>query len=186
MKTTSSVRPLWVASAVSALVTVGCARRPNLLSLYDSWHGVSPTGDIVERVEPHTGVDVAMAIGDDVIASIDGIVKTVRFDDNEGVVIEVIDRYPVLDQSTQGAALVASYVHLRSSAVRVGEVVSRGQKLGEVGLFVASGGVVHVHWQRCRSVCTRGTTLDPMLALPECYSAGTRYGQAQLTYPVRC
>jgi murein DD-endopeptidase MepM/ murein hydrolase activator NlpD len=70
-----------------------------------------------------------------------------------------------------------------------GQRVSRGARLGEVGLFPASGGVPHVHWQLCRAArCYWGAIDDPLKITVGCYASDGNYPENRLllTYPVSC
>jgi len=74
----------------------------------------------------------------------------------------------------RGAVPRTGYLHLRSASGRNGERVSRGQKIGEVGLFPCSGGMAHVHWR----VWHGSETVDP--------ETFARYGPLDFTYPLAC
>ena len=78
---------------------------------------------------------------------------------NRGVVALVADLY--LSGTTvlidHGAGLVTGYLHLSRTLVAVGDTVTRGQEIGEVG---ASGRVTgpHLHWLAAYG----GITFDPL------------------------
>src|SRR5213076_3082562 len=95
----------------------------------------------------HLGVDFAGRRGAPVQAA------------NRGVVALVADLY--LSGTTvlidHGAGLVTGYLHLSRTLVAVGDTVTRGQEIGEVG---ASGRVTgpHLHWLAAYG----GITFDPL------------------------
>ncbi len=99
----------------------------------------------------HLGTDFAGAVGDPVRAT------------NRGRVALVADFYLAgrVIYLDHGEGLVSAYFHLSRTRVEVGEIVERGQLIGNVG---RSGRVTgpHLHW-----VMRYGrTTIDPMSVLP--------------------
>lgn len=169
------------------LVLNGCG--PSVLSPYGDRNAVSPNPDGTprQRERPHEGVDFGPAnIGDAVIASADGLVVDVSAEEDYGIEIRVLHDGVALDRESQGARYMTGYLHLRKASVRPGQRVARGDAIGEVGLFWASGGVVHVHWKLCRGGCSE--TLDPVSKTVGCYKRGAEYtsGTLALTYPLRC
>src|SRR2546421_6267829 len=119
--------------------------RPRPSAVRDRF-GVARTFNGVLRSR-HMGVDLAGRRGASVRAA------------NRGVVDLVADLY--LSGTTvlidHGAGLVTGYLHLSRTLVAVGDTVTRGQEIGEVG---AAGRVTgpHLHWL----APDRGITLAPL------------------------
>jgi murein DD-endopeptidase MepM/ murein hydrolase activator NlpD len=155
-------------------------------------HGVNTNhdGSPKLRLEPHDGVDIALSnVGDVVIASADGIVDSVA--ELAGYGTRVVIHHNRLPAEV-GPAYLTVYVHLRSSSVRQGDHIKRGDEVGRVGLFLHSGGVVHVHWMLCHGRCEqkadKPNTRDPLSRSAGCFRRGKAYppDRLVLTYPVRC
>ncbi len=101
------------------------------------------TGSFGERIDPfngegafHSGVDIASAYGQPVIAPADG---TVEFADFEGGYGRMI----VLDH---GHSITTRYGHLSGVTVVAGQSVHRGDTIGYVGLTGRSTGP-HLHYE---------------------------------------
>jgi murein DD-endopeptidase MepM/ murein hydrolase activator NlpD len=103
-----------------------------LSSTYSSsrWH------PILNRPRPHHGIDIVAAIGTPVVASAHGRVASAGHRGDYGLLIEV----------DHGHGVVTRYAHLSRTAVRVGQVVQRGQKIGAVGTTGLSVGP-HLHYE---------------------------------------
>ncbi|MEM7735523.1 MAG: M23 family metallopeptidase [Deinococcota bacterium] len=84
----------------------------------------------------HTGHDIAAINGTPVAATNDGIVITAEVLPLRGGLITI----------DHGANIFSHYAHLEAFDVRVGEQVSRGQVIGEVGSTGMSTGP-HLHWE---------------------------------------
>lgn len=98
---------------------------------------------------PHYGADLAAPIGTPVHAPSDGIVSFAETGLHfEGGLI-MIDH---------GQGLVTAYLHLSKVEVQKGQLVNRGQKIGEVG---AEGRATGPHL--CWRMKWRNRNLDPML-----------------------
>ncbi len=97
---------------------------------------------------PHSGVDMAAPTGTKIVAPLGGkIVEIGEFFFNGNVIF--IDH---------GLGLVSMYCHLHKFDVKKGQVVKKGEKIGEVG---ATGRVTgpHLHW----GVSLNGAMVDPRL-----------------------
>jgi murein DD-endopeptidase MepM/ murein hydrolase activator NlpD len=177
------------ALAIATLVTSGC--RSVVLSRYGTRVAVSrdEDGSARGRKVRHRGVDFKQwDIGDPVLAAADGVVRRVIVHECAGV--EVLVEHARFKRFT-------FYIHLRHASVRAGQVVKRGEVLGEVGLYRCSAGVVHVHmelWPFEGIPATRASlddltgTEDPLRYTDGCFDANKQYATEHLvlTYPVRC
>ena len=172
---------------ICVLHATAACHRSRVLSPYGSRSAVSRRDDgfVVKRERLHSGVDFRVDLnGGPALAAADGTVDLIEFDGDAGFMISV---------GHPGTRYWTRYVHLRSAAVRVGERVRRGQVLGEVGVFKNSGGVMHVHFQLCRTVTCHGSgemgsTEDPLSRTVGCFDPERVYPDLELvlTYPVRC
>jgi murein DD-endopeptidase MepM/ murein hydrolase activator NlpD len=102
--------------------------------------------------QPHTGSDYAAPMGSPVLAAADGTVVVAKdlFFEGNAVFID------------HGNGLVTMYFHLSSIEVKVGQEVTKGHKLGEVGSTGRSTGphlFFGVRWHNAR--------IDPMFVLED-------------------
>jgi murein DD-endopeptidase MepM/ murein hydrolase activator NlpD len=129
----------------------------------------------------HRGLDVAGRLGDDVLAAADGRVTVARDNGYPCGLIVVIDH--------EYDSLRTVYCHFSAIAVRVGDTVRRGDRIGAVGISGqrASPGFEHVHLelQRGRDV---NAIEDPLPRVVGCFDPRVAYptDRLVLTYPVRC
>lgn len=95
----------------------------------------------------HRGIDFAGNLGDPVIAVGGGIVTFAGIRDGYGWVVDI----------THGDGYVTRYGHNRKLLVKVGDAVTRGQRIAEMGSTGRSTGP-HVHFEVLRN----GVAVDPL------------------------
>jgi murein DD-endopeptidase MepM/ murein hydrolase activator NlpD len=100
----------------------------------------------------HKGLDFAGAMGSPVFAPASGRVALTGYEKNG---YNIHGNAIVLDH---GHAVTSIYMHLSKIDVKQGEVVKKGQKIGEVGHTGISTGP-HLHW----GTYLYGTSIDPEL-----------------------
>ena len=133
------------------------------------------------RLSPHRGVDVAGRMGADVLAAAAGRVTVARDNRDLCGLIVVIDHDPY--------GLRTVYCHFAEIAVRVGDSVKRGQRIGAIGTSGqrAWPGFEHVHLelQRGRDI---NAIEDPLPRIVGCFDDTRAYptDRLVLTYPVKC
>jgi murein DD-endopeptidase MepM/ murein hydrolase activator NlpD len=112
------------------------------------------TGGISTRFgeDGHTGIDIMADMGDPVISAGSGVV-TVALESDYG--------YGWRVEVDHGNGLTTLYAHLSAFAVKTGDRVVQGQRLGSAGSTGYSTGP-HVHFE----VRAAGVPVDPMPYLP--------------------
>lgn len=159
------------------MMTPAAHGAPRILTGFGDWRG----SEGYPRLDPHRGIDVKGHVGADVLTAADGRVAVAR--DNQDlcglIVVVVHDPY--------GYRTV--YCHLATIAVKVGDRVSRGQRIGTLGTSGqrAWPGYEHVHLELQRGADLRDLH-DPLARMVGCFDAGVRYpaDRLALTYPVSC
>ena len=107
-----------------------------------------------EKGSYHTGEDIAVPTGTPVRAPADGVVVLAATGDPftlEGHLLMV----------GHGMGLDSAFLHLSHIDVKVGDVVTRGQVIGESGMTGRATGP-HLHW----ALTWRGERIDPKLVVP--------------------
>lgn len=111
--------------------------------------GYTVTSEYGYRLDPfgsgetkfHDGIDLAAPEGTDVVASFDGTIYEIGFSETG------LGNYVYIQHFTSMGVLYTAYGHMLddSICVEVGQVVTRGTKIGEIGSTGASTGN-HVHF----------------------------------------
>jgi len=144
---------------LESLFTVDSAKKkliPTMLPVEGGWY----SSNFGWRIDPftgqrafHEGLDVMAERGVTIHAAAGGVVVYSDFHPQYGNMIEI----------DHGNGLVSRYAHASMRAVKVGDVVLRGAKIGEVGRTGRATGT-HLHFE----VRQRGTPVNPtqFLRLP--------------------
>jgi murein DD-endopeptidase MepM/ murein hydrolase activator NlpD len=130
---------------------------------------------------PHRGIDIAGSMGADVLAAADGRVTVARDNRDLCGLIVVIDHDPGVYRTV--------YCHFSEIAVRVGDSVARGQRIGAIGTSGqrAFPGFEHVHLELQRGRDMKDIE-DPLPRIVGCFDEAKLYpvDRLVLTYPVKC
>ncbi|HEX6133243.1 MAG TPA: M23 family metallopeptidase [Longimicrobiales bacterium] len=94
------------------------------------WH------PILDRPRPHAGIDIVANAGTPVVASANGRVASAGHRGDYGLLVEI----------DHGHGVRTRYAHLSRAAVKVGQIVQRGQEIGAVGSTGLSVGP-HLHYE---------------------------------------
>lgn len=101
--------------------------------------------------KPHSGIDIAAPEGTDILAPLPGeVIDTGNYYFNGNTVF--VDH---------GQGMISMFCHMSKISVKKGETLTRGQKIGEVGMTGRVTGP-HLHW----SLSLNENRVDPMLFLP--------------------
>jgi len=158
-------------------VTPSADGTPRIHAGFGDWQG----SEGFPRLSPHRGIDVAGRMGADVLAAAEGRVTVARDNRDLCGLIVVIDHDPY--------GLRTTYCHFSEIAVRVGDSVKRGERIGAVGTSGqrAFPGFEHVHLelQRGRDI---DAIEDPLARIVGCFDEAKVYpaNRLVLTYPVKC
>ena len=150
---------------------------PRILTGFHDWRGAEG----YPLLEPHRGIDVKARPGTDVLAAADGRVTVARdSQDLCGLIVVVV-------HDPHGYRTI--YCHLATNAVKVGDTVTRGQRIGTLGTTGqrAWPGYEHVHLELQRGADPQDLH-DPLPRMVGCFDASARYpvDRLALTYPVAC
>lgn len=150
---------------------------PRILTGFGDWVGAEG----YPRPSPHRGIDIAGSVGADVLAAADGRVTVAR--DNHDLCGLIV----VIDHDPYGYRTV--YCHFSEIAVRPGDRVERGQRIGAVGTSGqrAWPGFEHVHLELQRGRDIKDIE-DPFPRIVGCFDGTKLYpsDRLALTYPVKC
>lgn len=137
---------------LESLFTLDSARKkliPTMLPIEGGWY----SSNYGWRIDPftgqrafHEGIDVMAGRGTPIHAAAGGVVVFSDFHPQYGNMIEI----------DHGNGLISRYAHASRRIVKVGDVVLRGQKIGEVGSTGRATGT-HLHFE----VRQNGVPLNP-------------------------
>ena len=152
-----------------------------ILAPYRSYTGAN----MLPRRLPHPGVDFADQLGAPVLAAADGVVSRV-IDSPIGCGHGVVIEHESFERWT-------AYCHMQAVTAEVGQAVSRGEQIGQVGKS-GSAFVPHVHLELCTFNCASHAdgdfsgTEDPLAIAEGCYDPSRTYPTDRLviTFPVPC
>jgi murein DD-endopeptidase MepM/ murein hydrolase activator NlpD len=102
---------------------------------------------ILHENRPHEGIDITAAFGTPIVAPAAGRVVKVGWENGYGLMVEL----------DHGYGLQTKYAHMSRTAVQVGQMVKRGDRLGYVGSTGLSTGP-HLHYE----VIVNGRPVDPL------------------------
>lgn len=104
--------------------------------------------DGVEGAGSHPAVDMKTISGTPVFSIMNGVVEEVTYS-NSGfgnLIVIRSDDVPTLEDSTERTTLYVGYAHLSAIEVTEGEVVSKGEQIGAVGM-TGTATTNHLHFQ---------------------------------------
>jgi murein DD-endopeptidase MepM/ murein hydrolase activator NlpD len=105
---------------------------------------------ITRTVAQHSGIDFVAKVGTPILASGNGTVSRAGWDGAYGLTVEI----------KHAEGYVSKYAHASKIEVAVGQTVTRGQKIAEVGLTGRTTGA-HLHFE----VLYNGQLVNPMQVL---------------------
>ena len=105
---------------------------------------------ITRTVAQHSGIDFVAKVGTPILASGNGTVLRAGWDGAYGLTVEI----------KHAEGYVSKYAHASKIDVKVGQTVTRGQKIAEVGLTGRTTGA-HLHFE----VLYNGQLVNPMQVL---------------------
>ena len=150
---------------------------PRILAGFGDWRG----SEGYPRLDRHRGIDVKGRVGSAVLAAAGGHITVARdSQDLCGLIVVVVhDPY--------GYRTI--YCHLATIAVKVGDAVTRGQRIGTLGTTGqrAWPGYEHVQLELQRGADPEDLH-DPLPRMVGCFDASAPYpvDRLALTYPVPC
>lgn len=121
-------------------------RVPLSMPVKDAFRYTSPFGPRWGRM--HEGVDMAGPVGTPIYATADGVVTFAGWQSGYGRIIKVQHEF----------GIETRYPHLNAIRVEVGQRVSRGERIGDMGNSGRSTGS-HLHYE----IRVNGEALDPMI-----------------------
>ena len=101
----------------------------------------------------HSGIDIPAPLGTPIVATFDGVIKTTNPDNKCGIGTFI----DFINSSSTGAAL---YCHLSKLNVKTGDLVRKGQVIGEMGSTGYSTGP-HLHFE----IIINKINIDPLLII---------------------
>lgn len=127
------------------LYRIAVEKTPFALPLRTAFRYTSPFGRRWGRM--HEGVDLAGSMGSPVLATADGVVVFAGWESGYGQLVRIKHDF----------GLETRYGHLSEIRVKVGQRVSRGDRIGDMGNSGRSTGT-HLHYE----VRVNGTAINPM------------------------
>ncbi|HEX3278693.1 MAG TPA: M23 family metallopeptidase [Thermoleophilaceae bacterium] len=132
-------------------------------------------GDDPYAAGQHRGIDIAADVGTPVVAATGGEVRFAGTAGSSGITVSI---------RTSDGLFDTSYLHLSSTAVRRGDRVSAGDRVGAVGMTgQRSAAAPHLHFG-VRDAGTRHDYRDPLAYLPPPPLPGERPEPAPAPSPV--
>ena len=222
--TSSKKSDMMIAAGLTGLAAIveGCATQQGNISIetngavirngYAAGHFIYPPG--APRIEtdwmdmtsgpvrlksPHPGLDISGRIGDSVLAAADGEVVDVGSNYNGGKIIQVWH-----GTDKDGKHVLSGYVHLNKQLVKVGQIVKRGEQIGELGMTGHNPVNPHLHFDLTvrEEKYKPGMRTDPKKYFPQvnggengavkylivCFDPSAKYNFPDITftYPVKC
>lgn len=139
-----------VAVAAMSCMAIGAMSIPAVASAAPSWAGyiwpLQSTGKITQHYghNGHTGTDIAIGYGSNVVAAMDGRVKYVQKWNGSKYNMQSYGNLVIVYHPSKGTSTY--YAHLSSINVSNGQYVSAGQVIGKVGSTGNSTGN-HLHFE---------------------------------------
>ena len=137
----------------------------------------------------HEGIDVIDKSGTPVLAAAPGVVTGSHFELLFGSQVEISHG---VDE--RGRPVISRYFHLRERLVKKGDVVVRGQQIGELGRSgLLAGGILHLHFE-VRVGAVQNNSMNPHrfwadgLGVVTCFDKNKKWHDLPFntTYPVPC
>ena len=113
---------------------------------------------LLQILRRHQGIDLSAPVGTDIVAPAPATVSFVGWRLGDGLTIEL----------SHNGGVTTLFGHCRAAAVRVGQRVHAGQRIGTVGASGLATGP-HVHFE----VQLRGTPIDPLRYLAASHDSAT-------------
>ncbi|MEM6727088.1 MAG: M23 family metallopeptidase [Pseudomonadota bacterium] len=129
-----------------ALYRIAAERAPFSMPVRDSFRFTSGFGPRWGRM--HNGADFAAPTGTDIFATADGVVISAGWSSGYGRLIKIQHEF----------GIETRYAHLSKIRVKVGQRVSRGQHIGDMGSSGRSTGT-HLHYE----IRVGGKPVNPMI-----------------------
>ena len=128
------------------LYRIAAERLPFSMPVLDSFRFTSPFGSRWGRL--HAGTDFAAPVGTPVFSTADGVVTEAGWSSGYGRLIKIQHEF----------GIETRYAHLNAIRVEVGQRVSRGDRIGDMGNSGRSTGS-HLHYE----VRVGGEPVNPMI-----------------------
>ena len=159
------------------MMTPSAPGAPRILTGFGDWRGAEG----YPRLDRHRGIDVKAPVGADVLAAAEGRITVARDSgDLCGLIVVVV-------HDPHGYRTI--HCHLSAISVKVGDTVTRGQRIGALGTTGqrAWPGYEHVHLELQRGADPEDLH-DPLSRTVGCFDASAQYpvDRLVLTYPVPC